>query len=91
MSSKYTYYFVYRVNENSTECIDWGEPTGGMALPLHKEEHGLAMDIARQRYHTAPYEELILAEVWEEKDQFTAALLHRCWDQEMHMFLEAMA
>ena len=82
-----TYYYVYRERADSHETINWDEPTGGLVLPTADTCH--AMDIARERYHTAPYEELIIAEVWEDEKKWTATLLHKAWDVEMRTWLES--
>ena len=86
--SKRTYYFVYRVPDDSAHCIPWGEPTGGIVLVNPNQSQ--AMDMARERYHCTPGETIVLAEVWGPEEKFKAGVLHRSWELERDKFLELM-
>jgi hypothetical protein len=50
----------------------------------------LAGSVLEQRYHCGPDEELVVAEVYERKEQRLARKLHTEWEGQMSEFLELM-
>ena len=87
-------------------CINWDEPKGGLVMSAEVttvededgEEHEipvadfhLARDIFEQRFHCLPTQTLLIAEVYQPEEQWTARLLHRDYELGMESFLELMA
>ena len=89
------YFLAYRMRNG--DPIDWEEPTGGVVMEARLVE-GIPMsdyDIARQvledRYHCAPGEILVMAEVYGDREKWQATVLHRFWEREYVAFHELMA
>jgi hypothetical protein len=92
---KHVHFLIFRIP--SGDPIRWTKPVGGLVLKAKKicsgvavADFGLAEEIATHRYHCAPGEELILAEVLEEKDQIKSHRLHARYEREFSDFLELM-
>jgi hypothetical protein len=92
---KHVHFLIYRLR--SGESIRWNKPVGGLVMRpkrvcagIEVADFGLAEEIAQHRYHCGPGEELILAEVLEEKDQVKSHRLHHRYERDFEDFLELM-
>jgi hypothetical protein len=81
-----TYYYLYR-HRKSPIHIDWESPTGGLVVEGRLLPHQV-LDIAKQRYHCAPWEQILCVEVLRQEERWEAALLHQAWEMEMRQWLE---
>lgn len=91
----FCYYLVWRTDDASV--IDWDEPTGGLVCEPERYVDNypvcsmpLVKSVCKMRYHCAPGESLVIAEVFEPEDQYKADILHQHWEREMFHFKELM-
>lgn len=92
---KHVHFLAYRLKEG--ESIKWTRPTGGLVMKPKRVCKGvevadfvLAEEIISHRFHCAPGEHIILAEVLEEVDQVKAHRLHNRYERDYSDFLELM-
>lgn len=104
MKTGQCFFLCFRVDRVGG-CINWDEPCGGLVMKAETTivenedgeereipvaDFGLARDILEQRFHCTPLETLLVAEVYQPEEQWTARLLHRDYELGMESFLELM-
>jgi hypothetical protein len=89
-------YFLF-FRRKPRQRFRWDRPAGGLVMEAIGYSHGkpvadlrLAGEVLEQRYHCAPYEDAVIAEVFDRRDKETAQRLHDQWEQEALFFRELM-
>ena len=93
---KYTYFLAYRKRCGKLS-VNWRKPTGGLVQKPARFVEGYPVSdfqkagrILERRYHCAPHEELIIAEVFEREEIRLARKLHLKWVADVREFRELM-
>ena len=73
------FFLIYRTS--NTQPINWTDPDGGLVVDLECKR--FATELAIQRYHCAPWEHLMMAEVWGIEEMAQAQWLHDRWEAEV--------
>lgn len=94
---KHVFFLIYRIPSPAVAPTRWDRPDGGLVMRAKRICEGVAIadyvladEIAHERYHCAPGQQLLLVEVFEEHDQNRVRRLHRKWERDRVDFLELM-